>query len=802
MRRFLLSLIVICSSATDLFAQNILKGVIKDDSQEPLSYILISVTKTDSLHTIAGESLTDSLGKFEIKIPDTGHYIIHSTATGFEDVKQPLTLKGGIQTVQLQAQSRHNTLANVTIRSQRPTIIRQADRVVMNVSGNPIAAAKSAGEVLALAPGVYVKDGSISINGVSGARVMVNNKLLQLSGNELTNYLNSLRAEDIQSIEIIAHPPAEYDAEGSGGLINIILKKNNTTGLNGSAYAAYKQGRYAGTSEGVQLDFKKGKWGAGVNYAYNTKKSFQELDQSRNFPDNGIYTAKNHTVKYNNNNYLHAGLSYDISEAQFLALDYTYSDYNNKEHWRSTAQISYPDNTGNNLTTKGIFPNTYKGGYNDIGLNYHWNTDKAGSNFSILADYITNTNRTTNDVQNANYNNGNVLINDTAFRNETPSDATIITAEAKYHKFFSNKAQLSFGAKLSHTNIHNAANFEYVSHDDWLNSEVQNFVYDYREQIWAGFVNYNTTIFSTNVQLGLRGENTSFTGALWQLNHNAENQRHYFGLFPSVYLQRNLDSAGNHSITLSYNRRLSRPDFESLNPHIVYIDNYTSGFGNPYLNPQYSNAVEVNYTFQKKYNLSAGYTYTKDIMNNVMHTNPDNPQQMIQQPINAGDKRHVAITVFAPIAITKWWSTQNTVQYNIEKVTAPEYSIHRNIIFIQTTQDISLPYQFKLSLSSYYMSNYIFANALIAPIFNADIAVQKNVWKDRLTLKAGLDDVFHTRKNDKGTFYYNEFTMNFTEWQQSRVFTFGIVYNFKSGKAFRAHNIESSNDDEKSRLGQ
>lgn len=802
MRQFLFPLILICSSATGLFAQNTLKGTITDNSQVPLPYVLISVTRNDSLHTLVAESLTDSIGAFVMTVKDTGTYVIHNTAMGYEDVKQLVAVKEAITTVHLQTKTSPNTLGNITVRAQRPTITRKVDRVTMNVEDNPIATGKSAGEVLALAPGVFIKDGTITINGTTGARVMVNNKLLQLSGDELTNYLASLRAEDIKSIEIIPHPPAEYDAEGTGGLINIILKKNRTAGLNGSAYATYKQGRYAGTNEGIQLNFKKGKWGASANYDFNTMKSFNGLDQSRNFPDNGLYTARNRTIKYNTNNYLHAGLTYDISETQYIALDYTYSDYNGREHWASTAQISYPENTNNSLTTQGIFPNTYYSGYNDIGLNYRWNTDKTGSNFSFLADYITNTSRTTNSVQSANYNHDNVFMNDTAFRNATPSSATIVTAEAKYTKAFSQRSNLSFGGKLSNTAIHNIAHFEFSDHDDWLSNDAQNFIYDYKEQILAGFVNYNTTILHTNVQAGLRGENTSFTGTLWQLNNNAQNKRHYFGLFPSIYLQKNLDSAGNHSLTLSYNRRLSRPDFESLNPHISFIDNYTSALGNPYLNPQYSNAGEINYTFKQSYNLGASYTYTKGIINNVMHTDADNLQQMVQQPINAGNKRHFAVTAFLPVNLTKWWATQNTLQYNYETVTAPQYAIHRNIVFIQTMQDISLPHQLKLTLSAYYMSNYIFANALIAPIFNADIAIQKKVWKDRLTLKAGLDDVFHTRKQDKGTFYYNQFTMNFTERQQSRILTLGIVYNFKTGKAFHAHNIENSNDDEKSRLGQ
>lgn len=798
--RYLLSSLLLLCFGPGLFAQNTLKGIITNNTDTPLQYVLISVTTNDSLQSPVAESFTDSTGAFMMNIKGKGPYIIHSNAEGYEDVQQVVTLNDSMTTVNLKANPQHNTIGGVTVTAQLPTIVHKVDRIAMNVENNPITTGKSAEEVLALAPGVFVKDGSITINGNTGVRVMVNNKLLQLSGSDLSNYLTSLRAEDIKSIEVIPHPPAEYDAEGTGGLINIILKKNMTAGLNGSAYASYKQGRYAGTNEGIQLNFKKGKWGTSANYAFNTNKGYNELDQERNFPDNGIYTAHNRNKQYNTNHYLHAGLTYDINDAQYIALDYTYSGYKGKEHWKSLTRISYPGNIQNNLTTQGVFPNDYNGGYNDIGINYHWNTDKAGSNFTLLADYITNNSRTTNSVQSANYNYEDAFLNDTAFRNATPSDATIVTAEAKYAHVFSQSSSLSFGAKLSNTDIHNMANFEYYNDDTWQSNDAQNFTYDYKEQLLAGFVNYSATILKTNIQVGLRGENTAFTGTLWQLENNAKNKRHYFGLFPSIYLQRNLDSAGNHSITLSYNRRLSRPDFDALNPHIAYIDNYTSGLGNPYLNPQYSNAYEISYTLKNRYILGANYTYTKDIINNVMRTDANNPQLMIQQPINSGDNRVFSLTAFVPVNITKWWSTQNTLRYSYENINAPQYNIHRNIFFVQTNQDISLPYKFKLTLNAFYMSNFIFANAVLDPIFATNIGIQRKVWDERLILKAGLDDVFNTNRVN-GTFYYNQFNMVFTQRQQKQVFTLGIVYNFKMGKAFRTHAVESSNDDEKSRLG-
>lgn len=787
-------------SAYSSMAQHTLKGTLTDSTNNPVEFALISVTKNDSTQASVAETFTDSAGNFMLDIKDKGAYHIHSIIEGYADVNEPIQITDTLSTLSLHTNVVKNMISGVTITAQLPTITRKIDRIVMNVENNPIMAGKSSIEALALAPGVFVRNGSITINGNIGARVMVNNKLLQLSGDDLTNYLTSLRAEEIKSIEVIAHPPAEYDAEGSGGLINIILKKQTKLGLNGSVYVNYKQGRYAGTNEGGQLNFKKGKISLAANYSYNYQKSFNILNQERNFPNDGIYNASNRAVQFNSNQYLHTGITYDINDAQYIALDYTRSWYDGKEHWSSVTDINYKNNPANNLHTQGLFPNAYNGHYNDIGLNYHFNTDSVGSNFTLLADYITNTGITSNHVESSNYNGENVFLNDTAFRNATPSDAKIFTADAKYMQVLNGKSNVGFGAKLSATDIKNAANFEYRQAGDWYNNDAQNFMYNYKENIIAGFVNYTTNILKTDIQIGLRGENTSFTGTLAQLNNDKKNSRTYFGLFPSIYVKKNMDSIGNHSITLSYNRRLNRPDFNSLDPHVAYIDNYTSGVGNPYLTPQYINAYEINYTFKNKYNLSASYSDTRDIINNVMRTDVNNTELMIQQPINSGNKSVFSLTAFIPVNITKWWATQNTIQYNHEDLKAPEYHLDKNIFFIQTNQDITLPHQFKITFSAFYMSNFLFANAVLKPLFAANIAVQKKVLKDKLMIRAGLDDIFNSNKV-KGEFFYNNFNLVFNQKQQSQVFSLGLVYNFSLGKAFRVHNIESSNDEEKGRLG-
>ena len=794
----LLTLLLILLSPAAL-AQSKLSGTVTDTSGTPAPFILVTAQKHDTTHEVVAEVLTDTAGAFTLQIPTPGAYVVHTIGDGISDVRQTVIINQTDLILKLSVIPAKNTLKGVTVTAQIPPIIRKSDRLVMNVGDNPLTSGKSALEAIALAPGVFEKDDNIIINGNTGARVMVNGKLLQLSGADLTHYLTSLRAEDIKSIEVIAHPPAEFDAAGTGGLINIILRKQTRAGWNGNIWGKYMQGKYAGTTDGANVNFKKGRLGLFANYAYADQKSFDYLDQDRTFPNNGLYKARNRSINRDHSNSLHAGAAYDISQRQYIALDYSGSWAYGNEEWDALTQISYPANPGGNATTRGFFPISYGSRYNDIGLNYHLSTDTLGSGFIFLADYISNNNTHTNAAQSRYYNNESVFLNDTAFRNSTPADATIFTADAKYTQLFHRGATLSFGAKLSVTGIHNVAHFDYLEGDSWLSNEAANFVYDYREQITAGFVNYTATVLKTNIQIGLRGEHTSYTGRLYEQSGNTLNARHYLDLFPSIYLKRDLNKRKDQSIALSYNRRLSRPDFYALNPHVSYVDNYTSAMGNPYLTPQYVNMIQADYTLKNQYTFSASYAHTRDIINNAIRPDASNPELIIQQPINSGSTEIYMISAYVPINVTKWWTMQNSIQLSNQHVTAPQYNLRRNIAMVQTSQAITLPYQFKLTANAYYFSNFLFANAVINPLFSASVGIQKKLLKDRLTLTAGMDDVFNTNVT-KGIFYYNDFHLRFTQRHQDRRCSFGVVYNFDLGRAFRIRQMESSNEEEKNRL--
>ncbi|WP_162618693.1 outer membrane beta-barrel protein [Pedobacter yulinensis] len=797
MKLFTSTFLIVLISATASMAQRLVKGRVRDEKAAGIPFATVLLF-AEGQTAPAAQKIADSAGNYELQARTAGKYRLRASAVGYKEITKDIEIAQQTLTADFVLPGSGQQLSDVVVAGRKPLITRKADRIVMNIENNALASGKSSLETMSLAPGVFVRDGQISINGNSGTRIMVNGKLLQLSGDDLTNYLNALRSDEIESMEIIAHPPAEYDAQGTGGMINIVLKKQGKAGLNGSVYSNYRQGRYGGFDNGVQANFKKGKLGLIANYSYSNMKRFNDIDQNRNFPQNGMYSAVNNGISRNTGQRLRLGGTFDIDDKQYIALDYTGSFGTYTDDFVARTQIVYP-NAINNSLSSGLFPGRSASDYQAAGINYHLKTDTLGSALVVLSDYSINNARNRSQGETSFFNANNQFVRDTAFRNSTPSDAKIFTADAKYIQSFGKLGKLTGGGKISVTDIDNRAAFEAFTGGNWIGSAGQDFTYLYKENIVAAYLKFDATLAGTDVQLGLRGENTNLTGTLFNRGQTTENKRDYFNLFPSVYLKRNLNKEGSYNISASYNRRFNRPSFFDLNPYVGYIDNYSYSMGNPYLTPEFNNAYEVNFTMASKYVLTASYTRNRDAINNIIKTADDNPEVMIQQPNNVGSTENYLVGLFAPVKAAKWWDMQYTLQFSNQRVNAPQYAISKNILTLQTNHAFTLPNQWSINLNAFYLSRIIFANAVLNRLYAVNAGVQKKMFKNRLVLKASVDDIFFTNKVS-GSFYFNDFTMNFSQLQQDRRFSLGLTYNFDLGKAFKMKNIESSSDDVKSRL--
>ncbi|HEY0177460.1 MAG TPA: TonB-dependent receptor, partial [Pedobacter sp.] len=469
MKILTLLLLILLFSKTHSGAQEIIHGKVTDESGIPVSFatVTLSTKNTDAQTTIR---VTDENGLFQFKLSHASGQLFIITAIGYETLSRefPVLPEKPAGTLLFSLKKQVNNLSEVSISGRKRLITQKIDRLVMNLGNNSLTAGKSAIEVLGMAPGVFVNNGTISISGNAGTRVMINGKILPLSGDDLTNYLTGLRAEDIEAIEVITHPPAEYDAQGTGGMLNIILKKQAASGLSGSLNAGYTQGRYAGTDEGMRLNFNHKKLSFYTAYNFNKLKSYEDSRMTRLYINQPFqFRESANRVINDNGQRISGGLTYDLSGSQYLSINYTGSFNRKVSPYNSTASVDYADPQQQDLFNRGTFPTSTKTDYNNIGINYHISSDTLGSGFRLLADYTHNSLIKNSLANSSFYNENNELLSDTTFRNTTPSYASIYTADAGYTAVLSNRNSLSAGIKGTSTVINNTAQFEHIENGLW-----------------------------------------------------------------------------------------------------------------------------------------------------------------------------------------------------------------------------------------------------------------------------------------------------------------------------------------------
>lgn len=773
-------------------AQLTIEGKVVDENAQPVAFAAVRILKNTA---VVSEKISAEDGSFKVSIDSTGYYgiqISHASYQAYQVYKQ-VTSSLTIEPVHLKKSEKQ--LEGVTVSTRKPMIIRKTDRISMDVANNALSAGKSSLELFQLAPGVFVNNGKISINGNPGTRVMVDGKRLQISGDDLTNYLSSLRAENIQSIEIIAHPPAEFDAEGSGGYINIVLKKQKSAGLNGSANAGYTQGRYAGTSEGLQLNFKDRDLSLFASYSHEQTKDFDDTWFSRPVGDNVHYQSTAKRVNSYTSNRVHVGGAYDISRKQYIALDYTGSFRDGGFSYNSNIAVTQPQ-TATNRYVQGSYPVSNTRRYHNVGVNYHLNTDTAGSGLTILSDYTQNETKTFSSAQSNFYDDKNQFLKDTLFRNATPSTAKVFTADGKYIKVLNATSALTLGAKLTHTNIYNSGTFESFSNSKWDNRNELNYIYDYQERIVAGYASYSARILKTTVQLGLRAEHTHTHGDL--VSEGKLNERKYFNLFPTVFMKRGVGKG--QSLSFYYGKRVSRPSYSDLNPYQSYADNYTIGMGNPYLNPSFIHSFEMGYTFKNKYTLSVSYDRQKDLIAQYALQSDTDPLITIYTRRNFGKRSNAGISLYTPFALTKWWTWNNNIIVRRESVSMQDVEIAKTIFTMQAVQVFSLPKGFSFTVNATYYSNLIMGNFLFDPFLIVDAGIQKKLMKNKLILKSTVSDIGYGYQLNGNVYFSNTKVGRMEQKRQSRTFNLSAIYNFDLGKSFKARKIESSSLDEQNRL--
>lgn len=802
----LLTLFVICCSTVSTWAQSTsihIKGMVKDEHLNPVDLATIVLLHAKD-STFVKSVFTNEQGAYVIDEVKTGKYLIAASMIGYRKHYQSVnatTQNKQINVPEITLISEINRLNEVTVTANTPTVERKDGALVVNVANTALAAGNTAMDILQRSPGVSVdKDGNISLMGRQGVTVMIDGKQTYLSAEQLANMLKAMDGNNVQSIELNTNPSAKYDAAGTAGIINIKLKKNKMEGTNGTITLSGGYGKTHKSNGSVQLNHKVGKINLFGNYSYvnngfnndlalyrtvGTQTGSKVFDQLARFED-----------KRRSSN-VRAGIDYQTSDKNTVSLLFSGFFLNGDSRSNSNNRIADLNSTlDSTLNTLSHGNNRY----NSLSFNVNntFNIDTNGRKLAVEADISRFTDKTDNYYDNYfYYPDGSYLRDPEHIFNEMPSEINIQTAKIDYTHPLGAKNKIEAGAKFSAVKSDNDMGFFNQIDGQWQNNQQQSNHFVYTERVTAAYAIYSQTIDKTEIKAGLRVEHTYSDGNSITLKQ--ENKRDYLSFFPNVSINQQL--ADNHSLGISYSRRINRPNYGNLNPFLFYADPYSYQKGNPFLNPSYTNSYEVNYTLSKKYTLTAGYQKTKDMVGEVMYQD-DKTNILYVTRENIASEHVYFVNVNVPIATGEFWSSNTNINamHLGYRADLPEAPIDYGQFGLQfnSNHTLNLTKTFRFEATAQYQSPLRWSIYQISSSWSLDLGLNKSFLDKKLQLKLAVSDVFNTRPNKVQTDYSNLNVRIQNGWE-SRVARFTLTYNFGNQKLKISHrDLDSS---EKSRVG-
>ena len=750
------TILLLVLTATTLFTQaQQINGLAKDDNGTALGGATISLMRvTDS--AVIKLAVTKPDGSYSFSGIKEGNYKLLASYVGYKPAFSPKFSLGGsdVTVAELKLSKISGNLNNVTVTANKPMVEVKADKTILNVEGTINAVGSDALELLRKSPGVLLdKDDNISLAGKNGVQVYIDGRATPLSGADLANYLKSMQSSQIEAIELITNPSAKYDAAGNAGIINIRLKKNKSLGANGSANAGWNIATYAKYNAGASLNYRNKKINIFSTYSFSYTPNEQHLNIKRTvldslFDQQGtiLDVRKSHNFKIGADYFLNKKNTIGVMVNGILADPAS----------TSTSRTSISNVTTNTVDRILVAENhnSMKRHNANINLSYNY-TDPKGTSLAVNADrgsYDLNS-----DQFQPNYYydaSGQVKLSSTVYRMLSPAQININSIKADYERNFM-KGKLGFGAKSAFVKTDNDFQRYNVngSAEDLDKDRSNHFVY--KENINAGYVNYNRQYKKFMIQAGLRMENTVSEGVSNGLKFNGSSytassssfKRSYTDLFPSAAITFNKNPMKQWSLT--YSRRIDRPAYQDLNPFEFKLDEHTFMKGNINLRPQYTNSFGITHTYKYKLNMTLNYSHVKDLFTQIIDTTEKSKAFISRK--NLATQDIVNLSVSYPFQY-KSYSLFTSISTNYSKYKA-DFGTGRKVdldafgfnLFAQNS--LKFAKTWTAELSGFYNAPTIYQGSFKGKsIYNVDAGISKQCMNGRATVKASVSDVFYSMK--------------------------------------------------------
>jgi len=750
--------LLLCFFLKEAFGQ--VYGKIINKNGQPV--VLANVLLLKDSDTIPVKTaFTNAEGIYRFGNVASGNYFLRVSYTGYAAWTSALFSITGEQPVKdfgtITLDENADVLKNVVVRSVKPLYQQRPEGTIVNVESSVMSKGSSALEVLERSPGVLLdyRNNSVSLNGKSGVVVMIDGKLLRMTMEQLVSLLGGMSADDISTIELLTTPPANYDAEGSAGIINIVLKKNRKQGTNGSASFTGGYGWGEKATAGINLSHNTKNINLYGSYTFSHDKTYSDLyitsTQVMNFLGGNVSVLFLDTTKMIHNNHdANIGMDIKLNAKTTIGGSITFN--------KSTGSSSTFNDAGYNILPDSLlqFTGVNKGTNkwnNLVNSAYFERTISEGEKLNFNIDYLYFNNSSPYEVQSSFINKHGQQAGEEShlFSPQQKGFANTVikvgVVKTDYTKQLNKKTKLETGLKGSYTTSSSLSGLQSYINGAWMSSDETSNHIAMKEAIGAAYLSFNIQVNSSvNLVAGVRYEYSYTNMDDPKTGANIVNRK-LGSLFPNVFFSKKLND--NAELQLSYTKRISRPSYNDLASYVGYSDPTAVYTGNPFLKPTITHNIKIGYTY-KSYAVSLLFSKDNNAIVRYQLTESTAADILYISPHNLASQNNITLQANLPFKLNNWWTMNYSFAGGLRNYKA-DYTKHpfeKNYFGYSAnfSQTFKLPENFTTELSGWYNSISYNGTSKVNGFGALNIGVKKELKNNKGTLSLSAADILRTER--------------------------------------------------------
>lgn len=769
------------------FANNPIKGKVIDAStKEPLPYATVSATQNG---TLIDGVITDDNGNFQLQLAN-GSYTLKIEFLSYETQEKTITVSGNLNIGVVELSEASQSLDEVVITAEKSTVALKIDKKVFNVGKDLLSQNGSLQQVLENVPSVSVGvNGTVSLRGNPNVRVLINGKPSVLS---INNNLNQIPAEQIDRIEVITNPSSRYQAAGTAGIINVILKKNKRNGLSGSVNVS--NAIRANTNINTSLNYKTKKLNLFSTLGYRFVDNRIEEKVVQNSLINTVpITLNRNTTEYRNSQIgsLYLGFDYSFSEKSVLTA--SYYKFLIERNNRLRYDFNYFDaaqNLDNAIARNEIYYEPMD--HNQLEISYTKDFDKKGKKLTVDFQYDF-----WDDDENENFNTQTIfpILQEADISRtrdiESSKDFLLqldfvnpLTKEATFETGFRGEARV----------ISSDYKAEVFQNNQWeIFDNIDNKM-DYHERILGVYALYSNKVKRLSYQLGLRTEYTNIE--ILDRNKQFSNNKEYTRFFPTIHLSYNFSES--NSMQLGYSRRINRPSFWHLNPFSTLSGGLNAQTqGNPDLDPSYTNVLELSFLAKMgKLQINPSVYYQSTVDPFQFYTQRNANDVLISTTININNEKRYGTELSMTYRPNKWLQLSGEFNYYTFEQKGVfqnfNFDFNNNTWFTRISTRVNLPKQYTFQASYNYSAPTENAQTITKSMHVANLGFSKSLFNNKVSAIFNIGNLFDSRErrilSTGEGFSYQSNRKNL-----GPLYSFSLVYRFSQKENTRTRRPGQSN---------